>query len=56
MGEAALTNRKALASDMTRDERSHKEIGYGGLFGADFKRELDAVTTYTENRIFLIQR
>lgn len=27
-----------------------------GLFEADFMRELDAVITYTENRIFLIQR
>ncbi len=56
MGEAALTNRKVLASDMTRDESTHKEMGYVGLFGADFMRELDAVITYTENRIFLIQR
>ena len=56
MGDAALTNRKVLASDMTRDESTHKEMGYVGLFGADFMRELDAVITYTENRIFLIQR
>jgi predicted aspartyl protease len=56
MGEAALTNRKVLASDMTRGEETHKEMGYVGLFGADFMRELDAVITYTENRIFLIQR
>jgi predicted aspartyl protease len=56
MGEAKLTNRKVLASDMTRGEETHKETGYVGLFGADFMRELDAVITYTENRIFLIQR
>jgi predicted aspartyl protease len=56
MGEASLTNRKVLASDMTRGEETHKETGYVGLFGADFMRELDAVITYTENRIFLIQR
>lgn len=56
MGDASLTNRKVLASDMTRDESTHKEMGYVGLFGADFMRELDAVITYTENRIFLIQR
>ena len=31
-------------------------LGYVGLFGADFMRELDTVITYTENRIFLIQR
>lgn len=57
MGEAALTNRKVLAAKMSRDENvTHKEMGYVGLFGADFMRELDAVITYTENRIFLIQR
>jgi hypothetical protein len=56
MGEASLTDRKVLASDMTRGEETHKETGYVGLFGADFMRELDAVITYTENRIFLIQR
>ncbi len=56
MGDAVLTNRKVLATDMTRDDRTHKEMGYVGLFGADFMRELDAVITYTENRIFLIQR
>jgi hypothetical protein len=32
------------------------DFDYVGLFGADFMRELDAVITYTENRIFLIQR
>ncbi len=56
MGEATLTNRKVLASDMTRGDETHVELGYVGLFGADFMRELDAVITYTENRIFLIQR
>lgn len=56
MGEASLTDRKVLASDMTRGEETHVEMGYVGLFGADFMRELDAVITYTENRIFLIQR
>lgn len=56
MGDASLTNRKVLASDMTRGEEGHEEMGYVGLFGADFMRELDAVITYTENRIFLIQR
>jgi predicted aspartyl protease len=56
MGDASLTDRKVLASDMTRGEETHKETGYVGLFGADFMRELDAVITYTENRIFLIQR
>ena len=55
MGEAVLTNRKVLATDMIRGD-NERDIGYVGLFGADFMRELDAVITYTENRIFLIQR
>ncbi len=53
MGDAILTNRKVLASDMTRGD---EEMGYVGLFGADFMRELEAVITYTESRIFLIQK
>ena len=56
MGDAVLTNRKVLATDMTRGDGDHKDMGYVGLFGADFMRELEAVITYTENRIFLIQR
>jgi predicted aspartyl protease len=55
MGEAVLTNRKVLATDMVR-RGEQDNLGYVGLFGADFMRELDAVITYTENRIFLIQR
>ncbi len=55
MGDAILTNRKTLATDMTRGD-DDANMGYVGLFGADFMRELDAVITYTENRIFLIQR
>lgn len=56
MGDAVLTKRKVLATDMTRGEENDEEMGYVGLFGADFMRELEAVITYTENRIFLIQR
>jgi hypothetical protein len=56
MGDAVLTKRKVLATDMTRGEENDAEMGYVGLFGADFMRELEAVITYTENRIFLIQR
>jgi predicted aspartyl protease len=55
MGEAVLTNRKVLATDMKRGD-DDDNLDYVGLFGADFMRELDAVITYTENRIFLIQR
>ena len=55
MGDVVLTNRKVLASDMMRGDNDD-DYEYVGLFGADFLRELDAVITYTENRIFLIQR
>lgn len=55
MGAATLTNRRLLATDLTRDG-TLPEPDYVGLFGADFMRELDAVITYRENRIFLIQR
>jgi len=55
MGEAVLTNRRVLATDLTRDGTLPRPA-YVGLFGADFMRELDAVITYRENRIFLIQR
>ena len=55
MGEAVLTNRKVLATDLDRFSQG-QDLGYVGLFGADFMRELDAVITYREKRIFLIQR
>ena len=55
MGEAVLTNRRVLATDLTRGGTLPRP-DYVGLFGADFMRELDAVITYRENRIFLIQR
>jgi predicted aspartyl protease len=55
MGDAVLTNRRVLATDLTRGGTLPRP-DYVGLFGADFMRELDAVITYRENRIFLIQR
>lgn len=55
MGEARLTNRRVLATDLTRGGTLPEPV-YVGLFGADFMRELDAVITYREDRIFLIQR
>ncbi len=55
MGEALLTNRKVLATDLNRFHPG-EDLDYVGLFGADFMRELDAVITYREKRIFLIQR
>ncbi|WP_035612129.1 retropepsin-like aspartic protease [Haloferula sp. BvORR071] len=53
MGDAVMTNRKILSCDLIRGTGVED---YVGLFGADFMRELEAVITYRENRIFLIQR
>lgn len=55
MGEAIITNRKVLTTDLARFTKD-EELGYCGIFGADFMRELDAVITYREDRVFLIQR
>jgi hypothetical protein len=55
LGKVELTNRRTLATDM-RGRDGGRDPGYIGLFGADFMRELDAVITYKENRIFMIQR
>ncbi len=55
MGDAVLTNRKIISTDLNRGG-GEGEMDYVGLFGADFMRELDAVITYRENRIFLLQR
>ncbi|YCM43385.1 aspartyl protease family protein [Verrucomicrobiaceae bacterium 227] len=54
LGEAVLTNRTLLATDMKRNEEN-KEQAWVGLFGADYMRELEAVITYRESRIFLKQ-
>jgi len=54
LGKVELTNRRTLATDMTG--RAGYALDYVGLFGADFMRELDAVITYREDRIFLYQR
>ncbi|MFC7335544.1 aspartyl protease family protein [Haloferula chungangensis] len=55
MGKAKFTNRKVLSTDLARFE-GDDELDYDGIFGADFMRELDAVITYKDSRIFLIQR
>ena len=55
MGEAVLTNRKVLATDLNRFSPDN-DLHHAGLFGADSMREFDAVVTYLEKRIFLIQR
>ncbi len=54
LGKVELTNRRTLATDMSA--RSGRDLDYVGLFGADFMRELDAVITYSEKKIFLYQR
>jgi predicted aspartyl protease len=54
MGDAILTNRKVLSVDMSKF-RPDLDLSYIGIFGADFMRELDAVITYKEKKIFLIQ-
>lgn len=54
MGDVVLTNRKVLSTDLTRG--GTQPLDNVGLFGADYMRELDAVLTYQEKRIFLIQR
>lgn len=54
LGEAVLTNRTLLATDMKRHQED-KEQEWVGLFGADYMRELEAVITYRESRIFLKQ-
>ncbi|MGJ8696820.1 MAG: aspartyl protease family protein [Verrucomicrobiaceae bacterium] len=52
LGDATLTNRLLLATDLRRNYED-KEQNWVGLFGADYMRELDAVITYRESRIFL---
>lgn len=54
LGGAKLTNRMLLATDLRRNYED-KEQKWVGLFGADYMRELDAVITYRESRIFLKQ-
>lgn len=55
MGDAVLTNRKILSTDLNRGG-GEQGMDHVGLFGADFMRELEAVITYRESRIFLLQR
>lgn len=54
LGDATLTNRILLATDLRRNYED-KEQKWVGLFGADYMRELEAVITYRESRIFLKQ-
>ena len=51
MGDAVMTNRRILAADMFKDHEGPRT--YGAIFGADFLRELNAVISYREGRMFL---
>ncbi|MDP0490351.1 MAG: aspartyl protease family protein [Verrucomicrobiota bacterium JB023] len=55
LGNAILSNRVILTTDLARADlgRADEDVDYVGLFGADYMRELEAVITYRENRIFL---
>ena len=51
LGDVEVTNRKLLAADLTPAGFDPKESG--GILGADFLREMDAVISYREGRMFL---
>jgi hypothetical protein len=53
MGDARIENRSLLSTDLFRNQPRRGD--FGAIFGADFMRELDAVLTYRESRIFLRQ-
>lgn len=52
VGQSLLENRQVLSTDLARG-REEPSIG---IFGGDFMRELDAVITYREMRLFLRPR
>jgi clan AA aspartic protease (TIGR02281 family) len=51
LGDAVIENRRLLTTDIFKNIPSGK--GYDAIFGADFLRELDAVISYREGRMFL---
>ncbi|MDG2123920.1 MAG: hypothetical protein P8J87_09500, partial [Verrucomicrobiales bacterium] len=56
VGDALFENRRLLTVDMFKIYREKGYAGanrYGIIFGADFLREVDAVISYKENRVFL---
>ncbi|RYD34301.1 MAG: hypothetical protein EOP86_11280 [Verrucomicrobiaceae bacterium] len=54
IGEAVIQNREVLSADLFKDSGAVGGKGeYDALFGADFLRELDAVISYKEARMFL---
>ncbi|NNM31288.1 MAG: clan AA aspartic protease [Akkermansiaceae bacterium] len=52
LGDAVVTNRRLLAVDLARFQ-ADDALGYAGIYGADFMREMEAVITYRESRVFL---
>lgn len=52
IGDAVIMNREVLSADLFKDAIAGQGE-YDALFGADFLRELDAVISYKENRMFL---
>ena len=51
LGDAVIENRKILAADLFKNAGERGD--YDAIFGADFLRELDAVISYREGRMFL---
>ena len=52
LGTALLENRKYLAADLFKNFPTQTK-DHGAILGADIMRELDAVISYKEQRIFL---
>ena len=50
LGDAVIENRRVLATDMSRVGGGQQ---FDAIFGADYLRELDAVISYREGRMFL---
>lgn len=54
IGDAVIENRTVMTADLFKDLKTLEGQGdFDALFGADFLRELDAVISYKENRMFL---
>jgi predicted aspartyl protease len=51
LGDAKIENRKLLTTDLFKNVGGKGD--YDAIFGADFLRELDAVISYREGRMFL---
>jgi predicted aspartyl protease len=51
LGDATIENRKVLTTDIFKQVGGRAD--YDAIFGADFLRELDAVISYREGRMFL---